>query len=113
MKYIQIPEGYPPVDFAITYKDPAGDGEVTYALRAQQGLLRYESRDRKFLEDITEPYPSDKDIIRWGKETRKSLSVKGYSLSKEGLQYWARYFFDPSQERDRWEYVCGRIEALF
>lgn len=113
MKNIQIPAGYPPVDFAITYKDPSGDGEVTYALRAQQGLSLYKNRDRKFLERMVDPYPSDEDITLWGRETQKYMYQRGYHLSKEALQYWVRYFFDPSQEWERWEYVCGRIEALF
>ncbi len=87
--------------------------EGSLELLAKQGFSLYEKRDRELLKGLPEPYPSDYDIVRWGRATQNHMRRGGYMVSREALKYWVKYFFDPSQERERWEYVCERIDQLF
>lgn len=87
--------------------------EGSLELLAKQGFSLYENRDRELLKGLPEPYPSDYDIIRWGRATQSHMRRRGYLVSREALRYWVKYFFDPSHERERWKYVCERIDQLF
>jgi hypothetical protein len=87
--------------------------EDSLELLAKQGFSLYKDRNRELLRGLPEPYPSDHDILRWGRDTRKYMRRRGFELSKEALQYWVKYFFDPSQEPERWKYVRDRIAHLF
>ena len=101
-------------------EEPEQSGPATPRMRegclellAKQGFSLYENRDRELLKGLPEPYPSDYDILRWGRATQAHMRRRGYLVPREALQYWVKYFFDPSHERERWKYVCERIGQLF
>jgi hypothetical protein len=56
--------------------------------------------------------PTDEALVTWANACREKMRAQNYYLSREGLQYWLRYFFDPSTDRERWAYARERLGSL-
>lgn len=56
--------------------------------------------------------PTDEALEEWANTCREKMRAKNYYLTREALQYWLRYFFDPSTDRERWAYARERLGAL-
>jgi len=60
-----------------------------------------------------EGIPTDETIMTWVRAIRaKRLKTDNEFLSREALQYWVRYSYDPSTNPVAWRAVRTRLEVL-
>jgi len=56
--------------------------------------------------------PTDEALKQWALACREKMRAQNYYLTREGLQYWLRYFFDASKDAARWRYARERLTVL-
>ena len=56
--------------------------------------------------------PTDEALKQWALACREKMRAQNYYLTREALQYWLRYFFDPSKDTARWRYARERLTVL-